>query len=88
MTSQQSSVASQTEQKAAPAALSFTEEEWDAAAAVVLRAEIGRMDAVAAATATATAEDKSIIIDGLLYVKSWLVTEESEFPGAGERPQS
>ncbi|KAM0711138.1 hypothetical protein Q7P35_001877 [Cladosporium inversicolor] len=66
MTSQQSSVASQTEQKAAPAALSFTEEEWDAAAAVVLRAEIGRMDAVAAATATATAEDKSIIIDGLL----------------------
>jgi hypothetical protein len=93
MASQQSSVAPQAEQQAAPAGPSFTkeqwasfnEEQWEAAAAATLRAEIDRMDAVAAANAAATTEDKFIVIDGLLYVKAWLVNESC---GAGSRPQS
>ena len=96
MTSQQSSITPQAKQQDAPAGppftkeqwASFTEEEWEAAVAATLRAEIDRMDAVAAATAAATTEDKFIIIDGLLYVKAWLISEESESPGAGKRPQN
>jgi len=99
MTPQQSSITSQNEQNAAPAGpslnsftdeqwASFTEEQWEAAVIAALRAEIDRMDAVAASTATATTEDKYIIIDGLLYVKAWLVSEEDESPGAGSRPQN
>lgn len=84
MTSQQPSVAANAEQQAAPAGPSFTEEQWDAAVAVTLRAEIHRMDAVAATNAAATTEDKFIVIDGL-YVKAWLVNESC---GAGSRPQS
>ena len=100
MASQQSSEAPKTEQQAAPAApaappfytqeqwASFTEEQWEAAAAAVLRAEIDRMDAVAAANAATTTEDKYIIIDGLLYVKAWLITDEPESSGAVSRPQN
>lgn len=97
MTSQQSSIAPQIEQKAETAKppsstkeqwASFTEEEWEIAAAATLRAEIDRMDAATAKTAANTTEDKFIIIDDLLYVKAWLVTEESESPGAGSRTQS
>lgn len=92
MTSQQPSVAANAEQQAAPAGpsftkeqwASFTEEQWDAAVAATLRAEIHRMDAVAATNAAATTEDKFIVIDGL-YVKAWLVNESC---GAGSRPQS
>jgi hypothetical protein len=54
----------------------------------LLSAEIDRMDDVAAATAAAKPEDKLIIIDGLSYVKAWLVSEETESPAAGTRPQS
>jgi uncharacterized protein (DUF1697 family) len=97
MTPQQSFVAPQTEQKAALAGppsftkeqwASFTEEQWEAAAAATFRAEIDRMDAVAAANAAAAHQDKFVVIDGLLYVKAWLVSEETESPGAEPRPQS
>ena len=54
----------------------------------LLRAEIDRMDDVAAANAAATEADKYVVIDGDLYVKAWLVSEETESPGAGTRPQS
>lgn len=47
------------------------------------------MDAVAAATAAAKHEDKFIVIDGLLYVKAWLLSEEeTESLAAGTRFQS
>jgi hypothetical protein len=84
MTPEQSFVAPQnTEQKAAPAGPDLAEQQWEAAAMALLRAEIDRMDAVAAATAAAKHEDKFIIIDGLPYVKAWLVSEKTESRGAG-----
>jgi hypothetical protein len=77
MTPQQSSVAPQkTEQQAAPAGPAFTEQRGEAAAMALLCAEIDRMDAVAANTAAATEADKYVVIDGDLYVKAWLVSEE------------
>lgn len=54
----------------------------------LLCAEIDRMYAVAAATAAAKHDDNFIVINGLLYVKAWLVGEETESPAAGTRPQS
>lgn len=54
----------------------------------LLSAEIDRMDAVAAVTADVKHEDKFIIIDGLLYVKAWLISEEADSLAAGTRPQS
>jgi len=48
-----------------------------------LRAEIDRMDAVAAATTAAASEDKYVVIDGVSYVKAWLVSEESTQPREG-----
>ena len=53
-----------------------------------LRVEIDRMDAVAASVATATSEDKFIIIDGLLHVRAWLVSEQAETAQAEMRPQN
>ena len=97
MASQQSSLAPQTEQKGVPAGppsfakeqwAAFTEEEWEAAAAATLRAEIDRMDAVAASTAATATEDKFVMIDGPLYVKAWLISEKEESPEAGMRSQS
>jgi hypothetical protein len=88
MDPQQSSVASQPEQKAAPAAPTSTEQQWEAAAMALLCAEIDRMDAVAANTAAATKEDKFVMIDGNLYVKAWLISEKEGPPGAGLRSQS
>lgn len=96
MTSQQPSGVPQTEQKAAPAGppytkeqwASFTEEQWEAAAAATLRADIDRMDAVAAATATATSEDKFVIIDELLYTKAWLIGEDTQPRDAGTSSQT
>ena len=48
-----------------------------------LRAEIDRMDAVAAATTAAASEDKYVVIDGVSYFKTWLVGEESTQPCEG-----
>lgn len=44
----------------------------------LLCAEIDRMDAVAADTAAAMEADKYVVIDGVLYVKAWLVSEKEE----------
>lgn len=84
MDSQQSSVATQPEQKAAPAVPVATEQQWEAAAMALLCAEIYRMDAVAANTSAATEEDKFVMIDGSLYVKAWLVSEKEESLEAGQ----
>ena len=50
----------------------------------LLCAEIDRMDAVATNTAASAKEDKFVMIDGSLYVKAWLISEE-ESPGSGHR---
>ena len=86
MAPQQSSVVPQeTEQKAAAAGPAFTEQQWEAAVKALSCAEIDNMDAVAANTAAATDADKFVIIDGVLYVKAWLVTEKEGSPEAGMR---
>ena len=54
----------------------------------LLCAEIDRMAAVAANTAAVIKEDKFVMIDGNLYVKAWLISENKESPGAGLRSQS
>ena len=88
MDPQHSSVNPQPEKKAAPATPTFTGQQWEAAATALLRTQIDRMDAVAASTTTAATEDKFVMIDGRLYVKSWLVREKWESPEAGMRPRS
>lgn len=76
MIPQQSSVTP--EQKTAPDGPASSEQQWEAAAMALLCAEIDRMDAVAADTAAAMEADKYVVIDGVLYVKAWLVSEKEE----------
>lgn len=85
MNPQQLSVATPSEQKAAPAASVSIEQQWEAAAMALLCAEIDRIDAVAANTAASAEEDKFVMIDGSLYVKAWLISEKEEAPGSGLR---
>ena len=84
MSPQQPYVAPPSEQMDAPAASASTEQQWYAAAMALLCAEIDRMDAVATNTAASAKEDKFVMIDGSLYVKAWLISEE-ESPGSGHR---
>jgi hypothetical protein len=53
-----------------------TEREWENFAAMKLRGEIDRMDAIAAATSGAKVEDQFTEIDGLRYRKAWVVSDE------------
>jgi hypothetical protein len=50
----------------------LTEREWENFAAMKLRAEIDRMDAIAATTSGAKVEDQFTEIDGLRYRKAWV----------------
>jgi hypothetical protein len=88
MITQQSSVVSQPEQHAALVNFALTEQEWEEDAMTKLRAGIDRMDAIAATTAATTSEDKFIIIDGLLYVKAWLVCEKDQTTKADTSQQN
>jgi hypothetical protein len=71
MIPQQSSIVLRPKQKAEPVESAVTEQQWEEAAIALLRAEIDRMDAVAAASAAAASRDRFVTIDGLLYVKAW-----------------
>jgi hypothetical protein len=73
-TSQQSSAHTFTKN---PTHAPLTEREWENFAAMKLRVEIDRMDAIAAATSGANVEDQFTEIDGLRYRKAWVVSEEA-----------
>jgi endonuclease V-like protein UPF0215 family len=88
MNPQQPSFASHPEQHSALVSSAFTKQQWEEAAMARIRAEIDGMDATAATTAIATAEDNFVMIDGLLYVKAWLVSEETETTDAKTRTQN
>ena len=66
----------------------LTEEQWEKEAMLKLRAEIDRIDALAAATAAATSEEKYAMIDGALYVKAWLVGDETQSDEEGTYSQA
>ena len=88
MIPQQSSIVLRPKQKAEPVESAVTEQQWEEAVIAKLRAEIDRMDAVAAASAAAASRDRFVTIDGLLYVKAWDVSEEAGSPGAETNTQS
>jgi hypothetical protein len=60
-----------------PVYTALSEREWENFAAMELRAEIDRMDAIAAATSGAKVEDQFTEIDGLRYRKAWVVSDEA-----------
>jgi hypothetical protein len=88
MITQQSSVVSQPEQHAALVYPALTEQEWEEDAMTKLRTEIDRMDAIVATTAATTSVVKFIIINGLLYVKAWLVSEKGKTTKADTSQQN